>query len=404
MAEPSAAGGPPIPETPETPAAQRGKLFRAFVGLVWMYGGRGIGLLWTLALIDRLGISQYGLYGMAFALTTIVAPAINNPYAVRAIRESEQRFLEERYHRYLVGLVILLAAQAFLPFNYIAWFGLTVAGGETVFKSYQSRADREGNPNLFWRQDTIRQTASVCLACIYLYAIPHPTLLGASVMYAVPYIAMVIPTGLLVRGHRPRLPGPPKIIGMLMGEMLGTAVYLQGDVLLLGWLTNSTIVGYYTIALLVASSIALIGQTGVATYNQHLRESGGDLSAAPPLRRTLTIAVGGGIVVFLIGLGLLASPAPTELAVAMMIMALYTGLRSIILVFQQILYVQRRDVVRLTAAIALVPFKLGLVAVLASMGAVGAAIATVVTDAVLLVVFTTALYRNSAPLNRKADP
>lgn len=393
---------PEMPDTSGTPGARPDNVFKTIVALLWMYGGRGIGLLWTLALIYRLGISEYGLYGMACALMAIVSPTLSYPYAVRAIRESEQRFLEERYHRYLLGLGLLLAAQVFLPLNYIAWFGLTFAGGEIVFKSYQSRAERDGNPHLLWRLDTIRQTTSVSLACIYLFATPHPTLLGASVLYCVPYFAMILPVGLVVRGHRPRLPGEARLIGALMGEMLGTAVYLQGDVLLLGWLTNSTIAGYYTITWVLASAIALIGQSFVTTYNQRLRESGGDLSAGPPLRRTLTIGAGGGIAVFLVGLGLLVSPAPTELAVAMMIMAGYAAMRSIVLVFQQILYAQRRDAVRFAAAIALAPFKLTLVAVLAPAGPVGAAIATVVTDTVLLVVFATVLYRKAALVKRKA--
>jgi O-antigen/teichoic acid export membrane protein len=100
----------------------------------------------------------------------------------------------------------------------------------------------------------------------------------------------------------------------------------------------------------------------------------------------------GGTLIFLIGVGLLISPAPTELAVAMMIMSGFAALRIVVSVFQVILYTQRRDVLRLTAAIGLVPFKLGLVAVLSFAGAVGAAISTTVTDAVLLVIFACGLY------------
>ncbi len=368
-----------------------------------MYGGRGIGLLWTLALISKLGVSEYGLYGMALALMSIVAATLSNPYQVRAIRESEERFLAERYHRFLLGLALMAAAQLLWSVHYIAWFGLTLAGGELIFKAYQSGAERHGNPHLFWRLDTMRQTASVGLAGVYLFVAPHPTLLGASLLYAVPYVAMVIPVFFAVRGHRPGLPGPPRLIVTLMGEMLGTAVYLQGDVLLLGWLTNSTVAGYYNITWVLASAIALIGQSVVTTYNQHLRDSGGNLSSGPPLRRTLIIAFGGGFAVFLVGVGLLLSPAPTELAVAMMIMAWYAAMRSIVSVFQQILYTQRRDLVRFTAAAVLAVVKLALVAALAFAGAVGAAIATSATDTILLVVFAIALYRKSAPSTPKAD-
>jgi hypothetical protein len=62
-------------------------------------------------------------------------------------------------------------------------------------------------------------------------------------------------------------------------------------------------------------------------------------------------------------------------------------------IFQTILYNQRRDLLRLTAAVALVPFKFGLLAAMApSLGAVGAAISSTVGDAVLLLIFTIALY------------
>jgi O-antigen/teichoic acid export membrane protein len=178
----------------------------------------------------------------------------------------------------------------------------------------------------------------------------------------------------------------------LTGEMLGTAAYLQGDVLLLGALTNSTTVGYYTLTWVAAAAVAAAGQSFGMTYHEPLREADGDLSAAPPLRNTLGISAIGGTLIFLIGVGLLISPAPTELAVAMMVMSGFAALRIVVSVFQVILYTQRRDVMRLTAAIALVPFKLGLLAVLSFLGAVGAAISSTITDAVLLAVFTYALY------------
>jgi O-antigen/teichoic acid export membrane protein len=101
---------------------------------------------------------------------------------------------------------------------------------------------------------------------------------------------------------------------------------------------------------------------------------------------------------------LLVSPAPTELAVAMLLMAAFCAMRTISSVLQVILYAQRRDVVRLVANLGLVPVKLGLVAALAGAGAVGAAIATVITDAVLLGIYLVTIYRRrgkdvSAPLS-----
>jgi hypothetical protein len=61
-----------------------------------------------------------------------------------------------------------------------------------------------------------------------------------------------------------------------------------------------------------------------------------------------------------------------------------------------ILYAQRRDVIRLVANLGLVPVKLGLlaalVAVMSGAGAIAAAIATVITDAILLAIYVTAIY------------
>jgi hypothetical protein len=199
----------------------------------------------------------------------------------------------------------------------------------------------------------------------------------------------------VVRGHRPTLPGSPRLIAGLAGEMLGTALYLQGDVLLLGWLTNSEIVGYYSITWVVASAISVVGQSYGGTFAAPLREHRGALSAGPPLRITLALGAAGGTLVLLAALVLLATPVPTQLAVAMMIMAGFCAMRTVILVFQVILYAQRRDLMRLTAAMGLVPVKFLAVAALSSLGAVGAAIATTGTDAILLVIFSMALYRKT---------
>jgi len=84
----------------------------------------------------------------------------------------------------------------------------------------------------------------------------------------------------------------------------------------------------------------------------------------------------------------------------MIIMSVFCGMRTITSVFQAVLYLQRRDTTRLVANISLLPVKLGLVALLAVAGAVGAAIATVIADALLLGIYAYVLYRK--PPARKA--
>ena len=337
---------------------------------------------------------------MGFAVAAIVGPSLNNPYMVRSIRESKEDFLRDRASRYLLGLVLLLGAQAFISVSYIVWFGLTIAGGELAFKAFQSRNLRDGNPNRTWRMDTIRQLSSIALAGTYLYATPDPTLFRASLLYCLPYLVIMVLAVGAIRGHRPQAPGSPRLLVILIGEMLGTTVYLQGDVLLLGYLTNTTVVGYYTLTVTVAVAIATIGQSFGNTYNEGLRASGGDLASGPPLRNTVTMSAVGGVLVFIVGLVMLATPVANELAVAMMVMAGFTAFRTAISVFQVILFAQRRDVIRFAAAFALVPFKLGLLTLLtlsAHLGAVGAAISSSITDAVLLTVFALALYRKRKP-------
>jgi O-antigen/teichoic acid export membrane protein len=286
---------------------------------------------------------------------------------------------------------------ALLPLSYVAGFGIIVAGGEITLNVIKSRAARDGHPERVYRLDTARQITGVTVGSGYLFLAPHPTLMTASLLYCVPYLIIVVLALKGVRGHRPALPGNPRLMIALSGEMLGTALYLQGDVLLLGALTNSTTVGYYTLTWVVSAAVAAAGQSYGMSYHEKLRVADGRVSAGPPLRNTLLLAAIGGTLVLVIGVVLLFSPAATELAVAMMIMSAFAALRVVVSVFQVVLYTQRRDIFRLTAAVALVPVKLGLVAVLAFSGAVGAAIATSITDALLLICFSLALYRPRKP-------
>jgi hypothetical protein len=370
---------------------------KTLVSLLYVYGGRATGLLWTLAMIHQLGISQYGLYSLGFAVTSVLGQTLNNPYMVRAAREPEEDFVRERASRYLLGVALMVLAQVFLPINYILWFGILAAGGELCVGAYKARALREGDPHLTSRIDTSRQAGSVVAGCAYLFGTPllstgHPTLLGASVAYCVPYVVIAVLAGFTVRGHRPQWPGPLRTILVLSGEMLGTAAFLQGDVLLLGWLTNTTVVGYYTLTWVLASAIGYVGQAFGATYTQPLRDSRGDVSTGPPLRLTVAIGLGGGLVVLFTGVVLLFAPVPRQLAIAMIIMAAYATFRTIIMVFTFILYAQRRDMIRLTSMIGLVPVKFGLVAALAFLGAIGGAIATSVSDGLVLVIFSMVIY------------
>ena len=370
-------------------------LFKTLVGIAWMYGARGVGLLWTFALIGKLGIADYGLYAMAFAAATIVGPTLDNPWTVRAMRESEERFNRERTSRFLVGVTLMAAGAALIPFSFIGFLGLMVAGGEITVNCYISRDARDGHPDRVYRWGAGRQVAGVGLALVYLFAFDAPTLLGACLLYCAPYAVFLLLAAFAVRGHRPGLPGNPRLMAILMGEMcFGTTLYLQGDVLLLGWLTDTTIVGYYNIALMLGSALAAVGQSFVMTYHEPLRKSGGDLATGPKLKTTLMLGGIVGLVVLVVGVGILLSPAPQVVGVVMLIMAGFAGVRTVIAVFQVILYAQHRDRLRFVAAVTLIPFKFAFLAVLVwlGLGAVGAAIATTTADVALLAAFAYAIY------------
>lgn len=369
-----------------------GNIAKTLVSMFWIYGTRGLGLLWVTALVGHLGISDYGMYGMAVALNSIVGPSLDNAFSVRAIRESEERFLAERTTRYLLGITLITTGLVLLPISYVAGFGILVAGGEITFNVVKSRLARDGHPDKFWRMDTARQLVAVGLGATYLFLAPEPSLMVASLLWATPYLVIIVLGARLVRGHRPGLPGSPRLIAALTGEMLGTASYLQGDVLLLGALTNSTTVGYYTLTWVVCAAVAAAGQSFGMSYHEKLREADGDVAAGPPLRNTLVLATVGALAVLTVGVVMWFWPAPRELAIAMMIMSLFAGLRVVVSVFQVVLFTQRRDLLRLASAIGLVPVKLALVAALAFSGAVGAAIATSITDALLLICFSIAIY------------
>lgn len=377
--------------TPESPPQGR-NITKTLIAMLWTYSGRGLGLLWTLALIAQLGIGEYGHYAMGFALAAIVCAPLDNPFNVRALRESEERFLAERTTRLGVGLVLIVAGCALIPVNYIAWFGLVAGGGELVFNTLKSRNLRDGHPDRVMRMDTIRQTSSIALGLVYVFVVPAPTLLVASLLYVLPYFVIVALTIATVRGHRPALPGPPRLVAALVGEHLGNALYIQGDVLLLGFLTNSTVAGYYSVASVFAWAVAGVGQSFAVTYHEPLRKADGHVSAGPSPKAIAVVSAGTSALVAVIGIGLLISPAPTPLGLSMLIMAVFCGMRSANYIFTAVLYMQRRDSVRVWAAVVLAPVKLIAVAALVPLGAVSAAIASVLTDAILLGIYLRTIY------------
>ena len=371
-----------------------GNLLKAGVAALWTYGGRGIGLLWTIALIAKLGISDYGQYAMAFALAAILAAPLDHPFTVRSIRVTEREFLGERTTRVLAGTALIVAGLCLIPVSYIAWFALVIGGGELVFNAYKSQALRDGRPDLTQRMDTARQATSIALATAYLFVVPAPTLVVASLLYAAPYFVIAVLAAVRTHGAAPRLPGSWREMSMLFSENLANAVYIQGDVLLLGFLTDSTVAGYYSVASVTAWAVAFVGQAFGHTFHEKLRAADGSVTAGPALKHTTMLGCAAGSLLLAAGVVLFFTPASPQVAGALMVMSLFVAMRVLNHVFTTVLYLQHRDRTRVLAAATLAPLKMVLVLCLFPLGAVGAAIASVITDAVLLVWFMRALYRD----------
>lgn len=371
-------------------------LIKAGVAALWTYGGRGIGLLWTVALIAQLGIADYGHYAMAFALAAIIAAPLDHPFGVRSIRVDEADYLGERTTRALIGVALIAVGLCLIDVNYVAWFALVVAGGEMTFNAYKSRALRDGHPDVTQRMDTVRQASSIALATAYLFAASEPTLLVASLLYVAPYFVIAVVALVQTRVARPLLPGSWREISMLFSENLANAVYIQGDVLLLGYLTDSTIAGYYSVASVTAWAVAFVGQSFGHTFHEKLRLADGRVTAGPALKHTAVLGCVAGSLLLIAGVVLFFTPAPSQVAAALVVMSFFVVMRVMNYVFTTVLYLQHRDRTRVLAAAVLAPLKMVLILCLFPLGAVGAALASVVTDAVLLVWFTRALYREPA--------
>ncbi|UPG69220.1 lipopolysaccharide biosynthesis protein [Gordonia hongkongensis] len=385
--------------TPGRARTGRQQIAKALIAAAWTYGGRAAGLGWTLVLTVHLGVGSYGEYAMAFALGAIIAAPLDNPFAVRAIRESERAFDGERVTRVLLGLGLMVAGAACLTTSLLVWFALFVAGGEIVFNAVKSRALRDGHPDRVMRYDTTRQLLSIALAVGYLQFAESPDLDIASFCYLAPYLVVAVYSVTLIPGHRPAIPGSARLIAILFGEHLANALYMQGDILLLGALTDADVAGYFAIASTVGWAAGQVGMSLANTYHESLRAAGGAVSAGPPRSHVLVVAAVTSALVMTAGAVLLATSIADELAWALVVISLFVGLRIVNNVLTTILYVQRRDIVRSVAAAALVPIKLGMVWALVDFGAVGAATASVITDAVLLVIFLRSV--RPAGLSRK---
>jgi hypothetical protein len=362
---------------------------KALVASSWVYGGRGVGLLWLMGLNLELGVSQYGYYALAVGIAPLVATPLESPFIVRSIRVDDQTFRAERSTRVLVGTIVAVSGFAMTELNYVAGYALVIAGGEIVFNSLKATHLRDGNPNIVNRLDTIRQVSGVAAGFGGLFLIPHPTILAVSLCYSIPYVVLIVVALVTVPWCRPRFPGGLREAATLASEALVNAANMQGDLLVLGFLTDSTVAGYYSLASVTAWALVTPAQAYGQTFHESLRLADGALAAAPPLLRAAFISVTSAVLLILVGAALLALSPPPEIAYALIALSPFVFGRSMTTILAIIMYAQHRDGERFLWALPVLPIKLGMVALAANLGwgAVSAGLSCSVAEILLLIAY-----------------
>ena len=362
-----------------------GGVGRALQSAFWAYGGRACGLVWTLSLLATLGFADYGRYAMGFALAAIVAAVVDHPFHVRSVRIPDEDFPRERTLRMTMGFVLLVVAvvAATAGASYILWFGLCIAGFEIVVGAYLSLILRQGRPDVVYRRFAYRQAACVAAGLIYLLAAEQPTLTQASVAYLVPNLMFVLLALPQCSAAKPRWPRDFKSVAIISVENVSFAAYMQGDVLLVGALTNDTVVGYYALASTIGWAVAILGHGYGQTFHGSLRATGGDPYSGPSLPVLVLLSLAGAGVVLLTAAGVAVWGLTAQLSATIAISAAWTFLRSMISGITTILYFQHRDRLRAVSNAVGAVVRLGLIAVLLSGVALDHAAATAAAIAVI---------------------
>lgn len=357
-----------------------------------------MGLGWTLVVVSRLDVGQYGQYAMAFAASGIVVGVVDNPFLARSVRISDRRFERERRSRTAIALCLLLGGFSLIGLNYIVGFSIVIAGGEMALNALKSSSLRSGTVDRVMFLDLIRQAVSIAAGAAYLFLSADPNVGLATLLYSVSYIIAGIVAVLKYGLGIPSLPGKLKESTVLSLGALAGAGYAQGDVLVLGLVASQEAAGTYSIASLVAWSAA-------GLFLNHASAHVGELRAGAKgarLRGILPPAIGISIMVLLLGLSLSWLHLMDSLGPTLAILSAFVVLRSINHVCTVALTVAGKDLTRMLATVITAAVDIGLVITFASHGSTGAAAAAVLSELLLCVIYLRAFARISIPSNLKA--
>ena len=348
--------------------------------------GRAVGLVWTVALVTRLGLGDYGLYAMAFSASSLVAGVVDSPFVARSGRVDEPSFAHDCTTRTWLGILLLGVGLACLRTTwYVPGFAALVAGGETLLGVVKAGVHRHGRPGAEQALDLGRQCSSIVCGTTALVVLGGHHLTAVSLAYATPYAAAAA-GALRRRFGRPRALPVRELLSLAATSLVG-AGYAQLDVVILGVLLGSTAAGAYALAALAAWALALPGQQYATGRLPELRRCA---EAHPAVvGRVMT----GGLC---LGTVCVAAPLvartvlPSQLAAAtcLALLAPFVATRTVNWYLSTVAVQQRRDAARLwTTALSLAVDVALLLALVPVIGVLAAPIAAVGADLALLAGF-----------------
>lgn len=360
---------------------------RAASAAVWLAAGQAAGFAWALLLMRTLGTSSYGQFATAVAAAALVTIPLDAWFLVRAPRVTDPEFRAERALRTALGLALLGAGAAALPFALVAGLALAKGGATVVFNALRSGALRDGHPQVAVRSDTVRALLCLAAGSLALLLVATPSIGSAAGSWLLGYVPFVLLALPLLRDLRPRLPRRGERATVIVGDALGGAAYLQGDIVLVNALLGHAAGGRYAFGALVVGAVGAVGMNFGATFHERLRAAGGDPSAGPPVRHALAGAglAAVGVAVAALVAGLLADDR--LLAVTLLVFALVAATRFTGGLLTTLLVAGGHDHARLRVTLTALPVKVVavvLLAAVAGLGAPGAVLGYLLGDAVMV--------------------
>jgi O-antigen/teichoic acid export membrane protein len=358
-----------------------------------MYSSKALLFGWALLLTHQFGISDYGVFAMAFAVGAIIGTPLDSYFTVRAPRVSDEVFDGERTTRVLIGFGLVILGWLLWPFTFVGGFAVGKAGVDVCFQATRSPLIRDGHPDRAQRADAMRQVLGIALGTVYVFVVPGATIEVAALVYLAGCAAPILGGVRNLVVHAPIRPELTPRTASILGESIGGVAYGQAGVILLGLLSSTTDAGYYSFGLTIVLSLSALGQSFAYTFHEGLRRSRGDVETGPPLRTALLLSTATGAFMAAIAAALWLDGFDRSLWLTFAWLAPVSFLRTLSSVSTVVLTMQHRDLFRLTiTAISLVT-KVGLIVVLSSKGAPGAAAAFLVADSIMSAAYALNVYR-----------